>query len=406
MKFDKFFLDLSHDRTHAHQYHLGVGKAKRPDITGSDAMRATFMSVASGFLFVIAPDLIGPARAGFVLTPSPQFTDHGDLNGFATFQGTELAVTSNGNTTTYSPDIYTFPDGQQALVYQFDTISLNGMAGVNTRPGPPFLSTIVLLSYGDVTLTGGPVNTSSGFSGGLGANANPGMFSGAPGLGPGGGSGGAPVVGGMGGSGGGFGGTGGSGLPGSPLGGPSYPLVNSLLPGSGGGGGGEEFPPFHFSLGGRGGDGRGSIEISSLGNILVNGSIFANGLAGDPGDIGQGGGGGSGGAIVLSGSTVTLNGKLDVSGGDGGRGGARGGGGGAGGRVYIYTNPDGFINNGSINLAGGLGGSGSLSDGESGDEGVLTVGVVPEPGSIVLTGIGAVGLAGFACGRGVGGPRF
>lgn len=112
----------------------------------------------------------------------------------------------------------------------------------------------------------------------------------------------------------------------------------------------------------RGGLGGAGIIIEALGNIVVNGTISANGgnagvptiLSGSP--ILGGSGAGSGGSITLqSFSSIQINGTIDLIGGNGGNGvgtNAAGGGGGAGG---IFTSISPTFNNlpNSINVNGG-----------------------------------------------------
>ena len=204
-----------------------------------------------------------------------------------------------------------------------------------------------------------------------------------------------------GGGGGGFGGVGGAGasvsealgaIPGTARGGSGggtyADLLRQLQGGSGGGGG-------YNPGGGGGGESR-----SRFGNISVKGSVLANGgsgpsYSGTPGA--GGGGGGAGGGILLHGEGVTLSGLLSVIGGRGGVGGTEGrgypsfvaewgaGGGGGGGQVVIDPGAGSFTNmGGAIDVGGGPGGS----------PGVFAV--VPEPASLVLLGIGILGVLGCA----------
>lgn len=112
----------------------------------------------------------------------------------------------------------------------------------------------------------------------------------------------------------------------------------------------------------RGGAGGAGIIIEALGNIVVTGTISANGgNAGVPGIISGsptlgGSGGGSGGSVTLESFTaIQINGTIDLIGGQGGNGigsNAAGGGGGAGG---IYTAIAPSINKlpTSLNVSGG-----------------------------------------------------
>ncbi len=110
--------------------------------------------------------------------------------------------------------------------------------------------------------------------------------------------------------------------------------VNLLIPlrgGSGGGlGSGSPIGPFGSSSGGLGGAGGGSLQISALGTIDVQGYIGAGGGGGGGGrndtmQWGAGGGGGSGGGILLEAPTVLIgpDSAVTTSGGGGGGGASR-----------------------------------------------------------------------------------
>ncbi|MFO0749097.1 MAG: MopE-related protein [Myxococcota bacterium] len=95
-----------------------------------------------------------------------------------------------------------------------------------------------------------------------------------------------------------------------------------------------------------GGAGGGMVDLTASVSITIDGSILANGAAGqDGGEVELGGGGGSGGGIRLSAPTVSL-GASAVLAADGGHGGAGiqhgtsvgfGGGGGGGGRIKVVA---------------------------------------------------------------------
>ncbi len=147
-----------------------------------------------------------------------------------------------------------------------------------------------------------------------------------------------------------------------------------ILTGSSGGKGGNSA---HYG-GATGGHGGGIIKIIAD-NMVLNGSIIANGENGETSqntqrgntDSGGGGGGGSGGGILLHGNTITVESKCQLSakGGNGGGSGRAfggsgdsggGGGGGGGGRIKIFTETnitgvgflDASVNKGSGGTAG------------------------------------------------------
>jgi hypothetical protein len=118
--------------------------------------------------------------------------------------------------------------------------------------------------------------------------------------------------------------------------------------------------------------------VGAIGSLTINGgSIVAEG-----GFVLGGYGGGSGGGILLHAPSVSLAGAdaLDVSGGS--ANGAAGG----GGRTLILTNTCTTSGTGIFNLAGGP----AMQDGGGG---VLTVGSLPEPSSIILLAIALPVLA-------------
>ena len=215
-----------------------------------------------------------------------------------------------------------------------------------------------------------------------------------------------------GGGGGGYGGFGGTGAPGEEeaggLGGRTYGnLVSALRGGSAGGDAGAFDIP--------GGGGGGAIEIGTIGNLSIFGSILADGNRGQVG----GSGGGSGGGILLhSEGALTLGNDsfLSARGGDGGDAlfsspdvllGNPGGGGG-GGRIYIQASesegPFGFSNGGNLEtvagrraaVAGGLLGRGGNGGASSGTDGQVVLSVIPEPSSLALLGLAAPAVGAMA----------
>jgi len=121
------------------------------------------------------------------------------------------------------------------------------------------------------------------------------------------------------------GGHGGKGGDGTVSGGPTNDVVVSpMLPGSGGGFGWASCP---------GGSGGGLVCVQASGQVLMNGTINADGSAGTA----DSGGGGSGGGVWISCSTfIGTNGLISANGGDGGN---NLGGGGGGGCIAVTYDP-------------------------------------------------------------------
>lgn len=121
------------------------------------------------------------------------------------------------------------------------------------------------------------------------------------------------------GAGGGGGSFGTEGRP-APAGGSAGPrygndLLDPLLGGSGGGGGAASNDGT-FAGGGGGGAGGGAVRIECPNDIVVNGTIDANGGNGGPSTDAGPGGGGSGGAIhLVAGGRIRVTGRLQAAGG-------------------------------------------------------------------------------------------
>ena len=170
--------------------------------------------------------------------------------------------------------------------------------------------------------------------------------------------------------------------------------------------GGDVSSSYHSAA--YGGTGGGYIQIYAD-NIVVNGSIEADGGSGDSGSQassgtgpgGSGGGGGSGGSILIQTNTLDVgsSGLISTNGGFGGDGadgvqsgigigmydGGDGGGGGGGGRIVISTQSNGYINSGTVQSTSGSGGIKGLRygtgidgvDGTQGSNGVITTSTWP-----------------------------
>ncbi|GIL16847.1 MAG: hypothetical protein BroJett040_05980 [Oligoflexia bacterium] len=139
----------------------------------------------------------------------------------------------------------------------------------------------------------------------------------------------------------------------------------TVLGGGSGGAGGSA----NTKSGGGGGGGGGTIIIHAFGDILISGSISANGGAGGSSSAGASGsgGGGAGGSIwLISGKSLTIDGTVTADGGLGGdslnignHGDNGDGGNGASGRVWTTDSIGGFGGTGTVSPAS----SGLTSDG-------------------------------------------
>lgn len=190
-----------------------------------------------------------------------------------------------------------------------------------------------------------------------------------------------------GGGGGGNGGAGGSGGSSSyttvrASGGPAAPLGFFFPGGGGGSGAGGIVGANETCFPGSGGPGGGALMIVARGEIIVRGSIVANGGNGSNANtIGGsamaagGGGGGAGGSVFLrSAQRVIISGSISANGGRGGSGvsqvsyeSAGGGGGGGGGWVHIVSPRVESL--GTISVSGGAG----VMDGLAGESGKVVV---------------------------------
>jgi len=144
--------------------------------------------------------------------------------------------------------------------------------------------------------------------------------------------------------------------------------------GSGGGGGGGN----GTDGGGNGGNGGGAVVLECMytgsnTNVVINGTITANGDAGSNGAGAGcgGGGGGSGGTILIKGRNISIaNGVLSIAAGDGGdKGGTGGGGGGGGTGGHIKVFFESCNDSSGHNTSRGYGGDGDPNDGTRGNIG-------------------------------------
>ncbi|MFZ2777675.1 MAG: fibronectin type III domain-containing protein, partial [Candidatus Moraniibacteriota bacterium] len=225
-----------------------------------------------------------------------------------TFHYWEGAIISS-NTTITSDQTYANLWVTNNAVLTVDSINKAGGAGQ-----------IVLTVTGDLIIdVGASINADGkGYAGGTTGN----------GSGTGGGAGGAGGCCGVtsGGAGGGYGGAGGRTYVYS--GGTTYGSATAPIDlGSGGG------ALSSFSL--LGGAGGGALKIVAAGEVILNGSILANGI--DGGNNGSySGGGGSGGSVWLQAGNLTGSGSINTNGGSAVNASVFAGGGGGGGRIAIY----------------------------------------------------------------------
>ncbi len=168
------------------------------------------------------------------------------------------------------------------------------------------------------------------------------------------------------GSGAGYGGGGGNSSS-NAIGGVCYGSVS--LPGNLGSGGGASYA-------GAGGAGGGLIQIAAGGNMIIDGSILANGVDATNSRAG----GGSGGSIRLSAESIAGTGNITAN---GGAGEPVHGGGGGGGRISIQCSANNFA--GTMTACGGngwiVGGAGTIFTKVTGQNGLLLVDNGGRPGT-------------------------
>jgi hypothetical protein len=231
------------------------------------------------------------------------------------------------------------PGAPDLAIFTFGSLAVEATATVmltGTR------ATVVLVA-GPVSIAGtvdASADTVARATGGPGGGDGGAMMIAATGCGPGGPGVKLPgMVGDSGAGGGGGGAVGGAGgasdnpsIPGGAGGSQCQPaLLEPLIGGSGGGAG----SPGMTTVFARGGGGGGALQITSLTQIDLTGTVIASGQGGSGGpmgvanDAGSAGGGGSGGGILVEAPTVSLGPMhaLAVNGGGGGGGGGSGVGG-------------------------------------------------------------------------------
>ncbi|MBI3994435.1 MAG: hypothetical protein HY349_00525, partial [Nitrospirae bacterium] len=261
-------------------------------------------------------------------TPTAVFT--GSLTVTVAFNvpsGQQLTV--NGNLDMTGKDITVVAGGGLRVdgTFTVNNLTMDGTyqsaAGTITATGNVSVSGVMTadgLGSGAGTGTGAGANTSTSGAGGGGAGH--------------GGLGGAGYLGGAG---------------GAVYGSPTAPVTV----GSGGG--------TNTVVGATGGSGGGAFQLNVGGNLVVNGTITANGTVGNCVST-RCGGGGSGGSVYITmttaGGTITGSGTIHADGGPGGDS-SFDGGGGAGGHIAIYHRSTFSLPLANISVTGALGGGGS-----------------------------------------------
>ncbi len=349
-------------------------------------------SVAAVICLGLVQSAAGTAWGDDLLTPSSFTPIASSLTEWGNY-----AINTSGSTPTI-----TLPDGTvlngvvdasgQTAVFTFGSVDMvgNGLTSISVVGD----RAVAILSQGNLTI-GSNGSTYGVVSMNLSATtdaygfpvAGPGGSIFGPGAGQDGGLGG--------GGGGGYGGAGGGGgpgydynlgwsFPGGP-GGSAYGLTKFGLQGGSGGGDG---PLGYWGAGG------GAVELGAAGAVSVNMSIIADGGNGQ-----ATAGGGSGGEVAFLGQSISMNSSyIEATGGNGGGSGSAGGydskyygqGGGGGGGLVEFDAPTINLGYARFDLAGGGGGGAGAGNG-AGGRGLGAS--VPEPSSLLMTGLaGVVGL--------------
>lgn len=268
------------------------------------------------------------------------------------------------------------------LVYDCDTLTIGAGTHVVPNAAPPQYLDITVA--GDVTIASGAVIVLKGGNGTSASDATPGGAAGPGGY------------------------DGADNTNFGPNDAPEDPAPDN--------GGGDQGASDAAAVCGGGGGGGGFSVAGTAGNSCVNsaggagGSAYVNlatafrggfgGGAGGSADLGSpirsATGGGGGGAIRINASgNVTINGNIDVRGGNGGSAAAGskagGGGGGSGGAIRIIAGGD-LINNGTFLLSGGSGGSGAAPGANGGGGSAGLYDLQDSDNVIYGTGTGANGI--------------
>ena len=302
----------------------------------------TFCHPERGCLALVEPPRDAGARDAGRPDAGPAAVDGGACCGFATCRAdcAPCGTCGDGSEGALEPSAdLVLPGG----VHRFESVRIPAGVTLGTRGtlplqilsrGPVVIEGVVDASggggtpsvCGEHTTVAGGVGVAGGGDGG--ATSEP---FGARGFGVGGGGGGQTAAGGGGGGG---GGSSGPGEPGAldstgATGGAAGAAYDAFLGATlhaGSGGGGAGFGQESNGTGGGGGAGGGvvlivapEITVASTGSVLARGGDGGTGGgAGGRTCDGGGGGGGSGGTVWLRGSSVSIDGVIDVSGGTGG----------------------------------------------------------------------------------------
>lgn len=269
--------------------------------------------------FAIPPSNVGGASLNRVGSPTTRFDC-----GTTVFDSTTLAFSNACGVPLPTGQVVDQSGGQSLVALVFQELHIEAGSALQLTGDKP----VAIVAFGDITVAGQILADANGRTPGSGGNQSCGTSAGRNG-------GGSSSSGAGGGGGAGFGtngargGDGGaSATPGNGGSSRGFAVQSPLVAGCSGGTGGGCFS--------NSGAGAGAVQVSSATQLLVTGSISALGGSGSLGcgTEGGGGGGGSGGGILLEARDLILSGTLLANGGNGGngRGGGSGGSGGTGSR--------------------------------------------------------------------------